>query len=109
MALEALVEPCPTPPALSTTTTRCPSRASSRAIAEPITPAPITTTSTRRSVMTASNPTSVARPTRCPRSAGDAADQCAQIGECLRVDPVVDPHAALLAVQETRVVQHLEA
>ena len=45
MALEALVEPCPIPPALSTTTTLRPARASSSAIAAPITPAPTTTAS----------------------------------------------------------------
>src|SRR3954453_6727995 len=45
MALEALVEACPIPAAFSTTTTLRPARASSRAIAEPITPAPTTTAS----------------------------------------------------------------
>ena len=40
--LEELVEPCPGPPALSTTVTCQPSRDNSNATAEPITPAPMT-------------------------------------------------------------------
>src|SRR5689334_7365205 len=44
-ALDALVEPCPGPLALSTTTTERPVLASSKAIEAPITPAPTTTTS----------------------------------------------------------------
>jgi hypothetical protein len=42
MALEALVDPYPAPAALSTTTTLRPSFASSKAAAEPMTPAPMT-------------------------------------------------------------------
>src|SRR5579875_2986815 len=45
MALEALVEPCPAAPALSTTTTDNPERASSSATDAPMTPAPTTTAS----------------------------------------------------------------
>src|SRR5690242_9079671 len=44
-ALDALVEPCPGPLALSTTTTERPVLASSKAIEAPMTPAPTTTTS----------------------------------------------------------------
>ena len=45
MALDALVDPWPGPGPLSTTATRSPVRASSSAIDEPMTPAPITTAS----------------------------------------------------------------
>src|SRR3954454_22077527 len=51
-ALDALVDPCPRPAALSTTRTSRPQRASSSATALPMTPAPITTAAvplTRRS------------------------------------------------------------
>ena len=71
---DALVEPAPGAGPLSTTTTERPPRASSRATAEPITPAPITMASTA----TQANSSGI--------SARRAGDELAQ----LLVDGVVD-------------------
>ena len=53
-------------------------------------------------------PTSSATARRTRRHADDAAEQRAQVGERVAADAVVDPDAALLAVEQAGLVQHLE-
>src|SRR5438445_13129444 len=53
---------------------------------------------------------------RCPqgwRATSNLSGRCgpderAEAGQCLGTGPVVDPHAALLPVQQARLVQHLQ-
>src|SRR5690348_4297367 len=95
-ALDALVEPCPGPLALSTTTTDRPVLASSKAIDAPMTPAPTTTTSSctfMHPVFCATGPAPTDACRGLPLPGSSPAEKPLQAGQ-LEPEVQVEAHAA---------------